>query len=172
MTLADAILPGLALAVAWLGRRAGAETPPATRYPGPSDIPWPAAPPPTTTSTAPPPRPMTPDERITDVGPIDPTTDQPRETPPMQRGMPGTSAAIDRAIRRAKQRASSGGGWRPAQRPTRSEVERAKQLLAPGVWREGVIESSETTQYRGAWHPDRSGSGRHKGVEVWHRATG
>lgn len=165
MNLADLALPAAMAGLAWLSRHWGAPDdapPPGERLPGPADVPWPAAPPP----TSPPP------ERITDVGPIDPTTDQPRETPPMQRGMPGTSAAIDRAIRRAKQRASSGGGWRPAQRPTRAEIERAKQLLAPGVWREGVIESSETTQYRGAWHPDRSGSGRHKGVEVWHRATG
>lgn len=163
--LSDLALPAVLALLAWISRRAEPDEPPPpgrAKMPGGADIPWPAAPPP----TSPPP------ERITDVGPIDPTTDQPRETPPMQRGMPGTSAAIDRAIRRAKQRASSGGGWRPAQRPTRAEVERAKQLLAPGVWREGVIESSETTEYRGAWHPDRSGSGRHKGVEVWHRATG
>lgn len=40
-------------------------------------------------------------------------------------------------------------------------------MLAPGVWKLGVIEQDGATQYRGAWHPNKSGSGKHKGVEVW-----
>lgn len=159
MTLADAILPGLALAVAWLGRRVSPE-PPAARYPGPADIPWPAAPPPTTPATSEPPL------RPTDVGPIDPSTDLPREPPAMQRGMPTVSRKIDDAI--AKQRSRGAPRWRPAIRPTPSEVSRARALLAPGYWHEGTIEEAGNTQYRGAWHPSRGG-GRHKGVEVWHR---
>ena len=44
----------------------------------------------------------------------------------------------------------------------------ARALLGAG-WREGVLEETGDTQYRGAYHPSRGG-GRHKGVEVWHRA--
>jgi hypothetical protein len=35
------------------------------------------------------------------------------------------------------------------------------------VWRKGVIEESGGVQYRGAMHPDKSGGGKHRGVEVW-----
>jgi hypothetical protein len=31
----------------------------------------------------------------------------------------------------------------------------------------GVIEESAGVQYRGAMHPNASGSGTHRGVEVW-----
>lgn len=162
MNLADLALPAAMAGLAWLSRHWGApdDAPPAgERLPGPADVPWPAAPPPA--RTTPGRRPMTPDERRLS-----------RDEPPVDHLDRMTPDERERVRRALGPGAASGGTWRPAKRPTPAEVERAKQLLAPGVWREGVIESSETTQYRGAWHPDRSGSGRHKGVEVWHRATG
>lgn len=155
MTLADAILPGLALAVAWLGRRVSPE-PPAARYPGPADIPWPAAPPPSTT------RPTTPDERRL-------ARDEPPDTPDtvIDRMTPAERERV-RERERGATPTGSAPRWRPAIRPTPAEVARARALLAPGYWHEGTIEEAGNTQYRGAWHPSRGG-GRHKGVEVWHR---
>lgn len=62
-----------------------------------------------------------------------------------------------------------GGGarWRPAKRPTPAQVKRAHELLSPSVWRKGVIEEGSGVQYRGAMHPNKDGSGTHRGVEVW-----
>lgn len=59
--------------------------------------------------------------------------------------------------------------WRPKQQSevTSGEAAHAKLLLALTVWKLGVIEEAAGVQYRGAMHPNASGDGVHRGVEVW-----
>lgn len=157
MNLTDLALPAAMAGLAWLSRHWGAPDdapPPGERLPGPADVPWPAAPPPR--RTTPGTRPMTPDERRLS-----------RDEPPVDHLDRMTPGERER-VRQARGGAPAGAGWRPAQRPTQAEVARARALLGAG-WREGVLEETGDTQYRGAYHPSRGG-GRHKGVEVWHRA--
>lgn len=61
--------------------------------------------------------------------------------------------------------------WHPATTATHEQTLRANELLhatlAAGTWREGVLAEEGGVQYRGAYHPNANGSGRHPGVEVW-----
>lgn len=60
--------------------------------------------------------------------------------------------------------------WKPKAQAlvTQAEVFRAKELLPPNpLWGVGVIVEDGHIQYRGAYHPNSSGSGTHPGVEVW-----
>jgi len=51
---------------------------------------------------------------------------------------------------------------------TQTEAQQAKALLPPNtLWQLGVILEDGHIQFRGAMHPNASGSGTHPGVEVW-----
>jgi hypothetical protein len=60
--------------------------------------------------------------------------------------------------------------YRPKQqaRVTADEVATAKSYLPPNpAWHLGIIEETDSIQYRGAMHPNANGFGTHPGVEVW-----
>jgi hypothetical protein len=62
--------------------------------------------------------------------------------------------------------------WHPAHTATQDQANRAMQLLkssiADGSWEAGkVLVEEGGVQYRAAWHPNKTGSGQHQGVEVW-----
>lgn len=62
--------------------------------------------------------------------------------------------------------------WHPATAATVAQAVRAKQLLHSslddGSWGDGKVLAEENgVQFRAAYHPNASGSGRHPGVEVW-----
>lgn len=62
--------------------------------------------------------------------------------------------------------------WHPARTATQSQADRAMQLLksslADGSWAPGAVLAEESgVQYRANWHPNKTGSGQHQGVEVW-----
>lgn len=159
--MGDWILPAAVAVWAWLSGRGDSAPPPVTPTRG-----WPKVEPPTTPTETPPGYGPPGADRIDpERYPIDPSTDQPRGMLPGTTS-PGASMA-DRAIRAERERQAQ--PWRPARRVTPAEVERAKALLAPGYWHTGLIAEESGVQYRGAWHPNRSGTGKHKGVEVWRR---
>lgn len=58
--------------------------------------------------------------------------------------------------------------WKAKAQPTATEVATAKSLLPPNpLWHLGIIKEEGHIQYRGAMHPNASGTGTHPGVEVW-----
>lgn len=59
--------------------------------------------------------------------------------------------------------------WKPKQQAlvTKEEVAHAVALLQSGSWHLGVLEETDTLQYRGAMHPNYGKPGEHPGVEVW-----
>lgn len=116
---------------------------PAERSTPATDVPWP---------------------RITDVSPIDPSTDHPRDVPgPMERGLPAARGAVDRAVKAARAKADAGRAWIPARRVTGEQRARAEAILrgAEGPWSEGRRITEGDVQYRMARH------GAKMGVEVW-----
>jgi hypothetical protein len=62
--------------------------------------------------------------------------------------------------------------WHPAHTATQEQSERAMELLKESLyrhtWEPGKVLAEESgVQYRANWHPNKSGTGQHQGVEVW-----
>lgn len=171
--VSDIAAPALVFLYGYLSRKDGGKPESASKAP------WPSAPAPAKSASAPGYQPgKAPEQQIVTHKPM--TEAEKRRYPTMTPAekahyggyAPGAAAwGTDEAALKSSMASgsmASTGAWHPKKHPTSAEVAHAQSLLG-AKWRKGVIETHGSVQYRGALHPNASGTGTHKGVEVWTR---